>query len=380
MAEDLLPRSAPPPAATQRTVAPTVPTRPAVVNGTDRAPRPARDPLLDNAKFLAIALVVIGHAIEQTIGDMRTGDGALPLARAAYVTIYSFHMPVFILVAGYLSRDFGTRTRHAQRVISAIVVPYVVFEVAYEVFIRYLTNGSASIDLLDPSYAMWFLIALFVWRLSAPLWRVMTPVTAIVTAVAISLLSGIVELPEVLDLYRILGFLPFFVVGLVLPAERYFAVVRHRITRLLAAPVLAGMFAFAYVALPHYPTQWLYYTDGYAVIGTSDLLGVVGRACVLLGGFVMVTAFLALVPCRRTWITGLGAASLYVYLLHRFVVKTAEYKGLYDYAWVHTPLGVLALVGCALVLTLILASPPVRTLFRPVVEPRLEWLFRRRDP
>ncbi|MQA78348.1 MAG: acyltransferase family protein [Streptosporangiales bacterium] len=376
MAEDVLPRSAPPPAATHRTVAPAASTRPVVANGADRAPRTARDPLLDNAKFLAIALVVIGHAIELTIGDMRTGDGAVPLARAAYVTIYSFHMPVFVLVAGYLSRDFGTRPGHAQRVISAIVVPYLVFEVTYELFNHYLANGSASIDILDPSYAMWFLIALFVWRLSAPLWRVMTPVAAIAAAVTISLLSGVLELPPVLDLYRILGFLPFFVVGLVIPAERFFTLVRHRITRILAAPALAGMFAFAYVVLPHYPTQWLYYTDGYHAIGTTDLLGIAGRALVLAGGFVMVTAFLALVPRRRTWITALGAASLYVYLLHRFVVKAAEYNGLYDIAWIQTPLGVLALVGGALVLTLILASPPVRALFRPVVEPRLEWLFR----
>lgn len=378
MAEDVLPRSAPPPAATHRSVAPAAPARPDVANGADRAPLPARDPLLDNAKFLAIALVVIGHAIELTIGDMRTGEGALPLARAAYVTIYSFHMPVFVLVAGYLSRGFGTKPRQAQRVISAIVVPYLVFEVTYEVFNHYLANGSASIDILDPSYAMWFLVALFVWRLSAPLWRVMTPVAAIAVAVAISLLSGAVDLPEVLDLYRILGFLPFFVVGLVVPADRYFALVRHRITRILAAPALACMFALAYVVLQHYPTQWLYFTDSYHVIGTTDPLGMVGRALVLVGGFVMVMAFLALVPHRRTWITGLGAASLYVYLLHRFVVKTAEYQGLYDIPWVHTPLGVLALAGCALGLTLILASPPVRTLFRPVVEPRLEWLFRRR--
>ncbi|MER5424456.1 hypothetical protein [Streptosporangium roseum] len=47
-----------------------------------------RDPYFDNAKFLAITLVVSGHLVE----DLRD----VPVAHAAYFYVYLFHMPLFI--------------------------------------------------------------------------------------------------------------------------------------------------------------------------------------------------------------------------------------------------------------------------------------------
>ncbi|YCK41954.1 acyltransferase family protein [Actinomadura sp. ATCC 39365] len=61
-------------------------------------PATARDPFFDNAKYLAIVLVVCGHLIE----DQRDA----PLAHALYFYVYVFHMPLFIVLSGYLSRNF----------------------------------------------------------------------------------------------------------------------------------------------------------------------------------------------------------------------------------------------------------------------------------
>lgn len=329
--------------------------------------KPARDPLFDNAKFVAIALVVVGHAIEQ-LND-------IPLVRAAYVAIYSFHMPVFILIAGYLSRSFASKPRQAQRIVTGIVIPYLVFEVTYELFNHFAANGSASIDILEPSYAMWFLAALFLWRLTSPLWRALRPAIAVTVAAALSLASGLVPMTETMDLYRVFGFLPFFVLGLVV-SDRYFDVVRHRTVRILAVPTLVAPFAAAYLFFPDTQLNWLWYTDSYEQLGVSPLVGVTGRAIMLVGSFVMLTAFLAVLPRRHTWITALGAGTLYVYLLHRFVVKGAEYGGLYEVPWMHTLLGAGICAAAALVVTLVLSSKPVLALFRPLVEPRLTWLFR----
>lgn len=60
--------------------------------------QPNRSPLLDASKGVAIMLVVLGHAIQQLAGlDNRT---ALDLGIERF--IISFHMPLFMLISGYL--------------------------------------------------------------------------------------------------------------------------------------------------------------------------------------------------------------------------------------------------------------------------------------
>ncbi|MQA61442.1 MAG: acyltransferase [Actinophytocola sp.] len=329
-----------------------------------------RDPFIDNAKFLAIALVAIGHFVGPVLNE--------PLGAATFVTIFTFHMPAFVFIAGYLSRGFKGTPKQAQRVVTTIVAPYLVFEISYEVFLSAIRGNSIKLDVLNPSYAMWFLAALFFWRLSAPVWRAMKPSVAIAAAVAISLGSAAMDLPGVLDLHRMLGFLPFFVAGLVLPLDRYFAFVRRLRTRALGTVGLAGFFVATYFLHPH-TTAWLYYSKSYSELGVSTLTGLANRSLMLILGCVMTTAFLAVVPRRQLWFTALGAGTLYVYVLHRFIVKAGTGPdGLYDsWEWLHTPLGVVAIVAFGFGVTVVLSSAPVRALFRPLVEPRLEWLFRR---
>ncbi|HEX6446324.1 MAG TPA: acyltransferase family protein [Streptosporangiales bacterium] len=329
----------------------------------------ARDPLFDNAKFLAMALVVVGHGIEPLRG--------LQPVHALYFTIYLFHMPVFILIAGRLSRRFTATPRQVQRLITGVVVPYLVFEVSYELAAHFWGGAAWTIDTLTPSFAMWFLITLFVWRVTTPLWTAIKPGYAIVIALAISLMAGFSKLTTVLDLHRVLAFLPFYVAGLVLPL-RYFDVLRNWWARALAVPLLLGTFVAAYVY--RLPLEWLYYRDRYHDLGVSNLSGVWHRAAYLAAGFILLSAFLALVPRRHTFFTTLGAATLYVYLLHRYPRKALAWSGVYDIHFLHTLAGAAVVIGGALVVTLVLASPPVVRLFRPIVEPKLNWLFRRTEP
>ncbi|WP_327582307.1 acyltransferase family protein [Nonomuraea sp. NBC_00507] len=62
------------------------------------APYRKREPYLDNVKFVLAALVVIGHALRPTVD----ADSA----RSLYIFIYTFHMPLFVVISGYLSRNF----------------------------------------------------------------------------------------------------------------------------------------------------------------------------------------------------------------------------------------------------------------------------------
>jgi fucose 4-O-acetylase-like acetyltransferase len=59
------------------------------------APR-VRVPFWDNARFVCVTLVVIGHGIQRLTSD---SDNALVL----YLFIYAFHMPAFAIISGYFS-------------------------------------------------------------------------------------------------------------------------------------------------------------------------------------------------------------------------------------------------------------------------------------
>ena len=57
-----------------------------------------RDYLFDNYKAFLIILVVVGHFIELTSEDNN-------LLIAMKWIIFSFHMPAFVFISGYFSRE-----------------------------------------------------------------------------------------------------------------------------------------------------------------------------------------------------------------------------------------------------------------------------------
>lgn len=336
-----------------------------------QAPAPAegkdgRDSHLDNVKFVAIALVVIGHAWGPMLEWSRTLE-------ASYLFLYSIHMPIFVTLSGYFSRHFTASPRQARSVVRSIVVPYLIIETAFTLYRHFGHGEPLAFELQDPWWVTWFLATLFFWRLSAPLWRVVR--FPIVIAVVVSLAAGSKELTETFELGRMLQYLPFFVIGLSLRRE-HFAWLRTLWVRLAAVPILAGAFYLAYVVAPTVSVEWVYWRHGNEVLGVSYPIFALVKVAQLAATVLVLFAVVALVPGRRIpVITGFGAASMFAYLLHGFVTKAAEWWDFYDLPLVHTHTGIVVVTVAALVLTFALCSPPVRVLLSWAVQPRLEgWL------
>ncbi|MFG2886952.1 acyltransferase family protein [Streptomyces sp. NPDC048297] len=336
---------------------------------TDRPGR-ERDAFFDNAKYLAIVLVATGHAWEPLKGDSRILEGL-------YTVVYTFHMPAFIIISGFFSRGFDMRPDRLKRLITGVAVPYVLFETAYSLFRNLLVPGAhEKISLLDPWYLTWFLAALFVWRMTTPIWKTLRPPLRLPLAIVIAMLASLApSIGDDLDLQRTLQFLPYFVLGLCMKPE-HFQLVRRRWVRIASVPVFLVALTVAWWAVPRMTTAWFYRRDSAQELGAPWWCGPLMVLAMLGCSLLLTSCFFAWVPRRRMWFTALGAGTLYGYLLHGFLVKFADYRGWFDHTALHGPLGEIAVTVAFAAAVTALCTRPVRRVFRFAMEPKMEWAFR----
>jgi fucose 4-O-acetylase-like acetyltransferase len=316
-----------------------------------------RDPWLDNAKMALVTLVVIGHA-----WTLLPEDG---VNRHLYDFLYAWHIPAFVLVTGYLSRGFTWTGPRLWQLVRTVAVPYVLFECAFALF-RIYVGGEKLEDLfLDPHWPLWYLPALFLWRLVTPIFRDLPG--GFFLALVLSLAAG-VWVGDTLDLARVLGLLPFFVLGLKATPERL-ELLRSRWVVVAALSVFAGIAAVTWSIDSWASTEWLYYRAMYVELTTSDLEAVAIRSAVLAVGCLGAFACLALVPRKAGWFSRMGSATLVVYLFHGFAVKGAEFAGFQGWAADHEALALVLTTLGGLALALFLAWRPVSSRLGDVVDP-----------
>ena len=340
--------------------------------GVPRAKR--RVPFWDNSRFACIVLVVLGHATQRLTYD---SDIALGL----YLLIYAFHMPALAVISGYFSRSGApTRTQMA-RVITDILVPYVIFEALWTLT-KWLVEGQANPNPTQPSWTLWFLLALGIFRLVLPYLALLR--WPLLWTVVISVVAGYLpNIDSTLSLSRTLGLLPFFTLGWWLRehdiVDRLKLLDRRpwwTVAAAVGAFAVAGWAAWFFVDDWRAVNlrEWLFYDENYSALGGTQWWAGGVRLALICLSLVLGTAFFVLVPRRSHWWTHFGQYTMYVYLLHSFVLYPFRESGLLrdlEPTWLWLPIVVLASVLIALGL----ATKPVRRVFRPLIEPRPVWLF-----
>jgi fucose 4-O-acetylase-like acetyltransferase len=341
------------------------------------APAPARPrvrvPLWDNARFLAIYLVVAGHSVQQLAGHL---DAAL----AVYLFIYSFHIPLFVLVSGHFGKD-RLEAKDYRRLISDLLIPYLIFETIWTV-VQWIVEGTHTVNFVNASWTLWFLLALILWRLALPVIAVLRfPLLwSTIAAVAAGYTT---EIDNTLALSRTLQLLPFFVLGWQLKRQR--AGERWQeapartvvLVRACAAAIVLATAVAIVVGLPLWREDtiknFFFANEAYQRFGYTEWWAGLVRLGIIALSALLCLAVLALVPRRTTWFTQLGTATLYVYLLHTFLLYPLRQSGVL--ADNSTLAGLLLALVLAAAITLLLSSRPIRRVFRPLVEPNVDLLF-----
>ena len=333
---------------------------------TSDGPATERFAYLDNARYWVMLLVVIGHTLTPFLDT--------DAARGLWAWIYAFHVPAFVFLSGYAARNFRGKPHQLRRMVSTLVIPYLIIETTLQLITRHYTGEPDPMMVLSPQWLGWFLAALVVWRLTTPIWRAMKyPITV---SILISLLVPLTEVPNVLALPKVLGFLPFYVVGMYMTRER-FERLSHAASGSPACSPSPSPSRSATRSRPIEIASWLFWRHRYeeAPLSATALEGIWQRSQLLAVGFLLTFAALSLVSPsgrgrrpRRAHAVRLPAARL------RHPLAADRVRA------VRSPIdeGVPAVIGCtigAVIVANLLMTPVVRKIFRPIFEPKLTWLF-----
>ena len=268
-----------------------------------------RDPFFDNAKAILIVFVVIGHGLELMPRNA--------VSDVLFLFIYTFHMPLFIFIAGYFaarsmaSADNWKKTRR-------ILGLYFLSQAFYVVLFRFLGQQNLTLAqaLIHPCWTTWFLLSLACWRLLPPAFAARRGALAASTALALA--AGCVDaIGTALSLSRTIVFMPFFLAGF-LAARTGVRVMPPRSARLPAVTVLAAVGVGLW--LHPFPRSWLFGDAGYAALGLGPLDGALSRLGALTLQAACGAAVLALVPRDAHGWTAIGRHTLAIYVVHPAVL------------------------------------------------------------
>lgn len=110
-----------------------------------------RNTELDGCKFLLVCLVVIGHCIEPT-RYVSSFSGHL------YSCIYLFHMPLFVILSGYFTKEENTLLKLFKSSVGLLETYFFV-----TIFIILFVTKDIS-NLFSPALSTWYLLSLIYWR------------------------------------------------------------------------------------------------------------------------------------------------------------------------------------------------------------------------
>jgi fucose 4-O-acetylase-like acetyltransferase len=325
------------------------------------------DTFMINLRFLLITSVFIGNIIEPLIRDHMA-------VKTLYMWIFTFHMPLFVLVTGYFAR-YSLKGHHGKKMLQTIGLQYLIFQTLYSA----MDASVFQVEGIRHSFFMpyllcWFLMGHIIWRLLMLLFLHLKLKHPIWISAGIGVLIGYGGFENgFLSLPRALVYMPFFVMGYYFDYAKFQEVVTGY-RRTIAAALSVAMFAILFIYAADINPRWLYGSVSYPQLGHYEWYAGFYRIFIYGVEILASLAVMAWVPRFESIMTDWGKRTLYVFLLHGFVVRFAVVSGVFRY--MDQPLAIVLLLVFAVGATILLAQPFVKQWTHPVIEPDVSWLNR----
>lgn len=283
-----------------------------------------RDIKLSNVKGLLIFLVVFGHLLEPY----------QEYYKVIYLFIYSFHMPLFVLISGYFAKHANLKK------VWNFAMLYLIFQMIYKLFLMLIKPEHHFKLLYDtPYYHLWYLVSMALWYLLAIGINKLSlsnrkKVILILSCFIIGIVSRYMAGPIVswmqnyytsydsytLSYQRTLSFLPFFLTGFFLSKESMKRLYQSlKGNKLISTGIVCAIFIYFCLADSTDLTNILkgsYGTDqmeGELLTTTVKIL--LGYVFAVLMCYILLNA----ISKKECILTKWGNRSLTIYLFHWFI-------------------------------------------------------------
>lgn len=285
-----------------------------------------------------------------------------PFAKSIYFFAYSFHMPAFIFLTGYLSQSCKNNWHkmiHKLYVFSAI---YVVYQVVFDCIQRYGTSADMTPLLMwSPRIGLWYLLVLIIWLPIVYFTRKVPPQYMLVFSILGGFMIGLFDgAGKEWALQRLFVFFPFYYLGIVFPKnymERwlFFKDTDRKKSRIVywgAVAVLCGWILFCLVEASTLGYKVFLGNTSYDIMGISVVRGILYRGLWYILASIMTVVIFILVPKFQLCISYLGECTLQIFILHSIICRVWFIEGSIRNLWSKTNIFIVILVSFGLIFIL----------------------------
>ena len=307
-----------------------------------------REYLFDNYKVLLIVLVVIGHFIEPCYDQN-------PFLYELKWGIVAFHMPAFIFISGYFSKKIPS----VKKLVGGLVIPYFVYEVVYYLLYTYVLDKETELYFTRPKFTLWYLLALCVWRVAAPVAKKIP--YHLLLSLAAGLAVGLFGIGHFLSIPRIVFFFPFFLAGMEFDSA-WLLRFRNRKGYLGALGVMAGMAVFLFTDRYHrrLPVKIFYGRYSYEELELLPGEGMMIRIVCYGISFLLIYLFMLVLPTDKKSYSYLGERTMAVYIFHGLIYSCLKYRSSVLGAVKSNAESILLILFCIAVVWVVSRKPFVR--------------------
>lgn len=323
---------------------------------------------LNVLKGLLIVLVVIGHFGQTIVNNLPINIAFV--GQGIILFIYSFHMPLFLFVSGYLSKNVEKRRRKA---FENLFIPYLLFQLVVGICSLVLTQSwSALQNIFIPQMGAWYLLTLFSYRMILPEVRRIRGILPL--GIIFTIFSCFTGAGNEFALRKSLGFFIYFMAGYSIGE-----LPRKKINKNVARTLLIGILIILMVV--SWRTGW--YSTAFSVlcrdVDTDTFSRWYMAPISYLLAFVTTSIVMILImnaiPDRSNWFEKQGIDTLPIYLSH-LILFMAIRTVLNNFTWTIT-VGI-SLLGIVLSITLFSATW-YRNVVNIVIERIIKFIFREED-
>ena len=315
-------------------------------------------PYFNYLKYYLMFFVVLGHCLDAYVSN--------PYFKGVYLFIYSFHMPVFIFIAGFFAK-------YDRKKILRYLYIFLILQ-AIHILIKVLITDRSTYSFVDilgfiitPQWTLWFLPALAVWLFTTKFIK-KVKYWHILIAVLVTLVMGFVPfVGRVLTLSRIFYFYPIFLLGKMFGENKQGFVeklkkIQSPLIQVVSLLFMMALFVFFTLNVASLPKGFFYGSDVY-----KNAFGILYRMISLLTGVIVGFAFMMTISinAKSAWggdwtISQIGKRTLAVYVFHPLIlIFVNEYAVLHNFSNFYT-----LLILCVLTFLIMLATsiPPLHEL------------------